>query len=181
MIIGLVGPLATGKGTITEYLVQQHGAKAVKFSQPLRDMIHRCYVQETREAMSQLAELMRGEYGNDILVKTLIKDLESMDVSIAVFDGIRYFDEYNALKARPDFQLWAVDTDLEIRHARIVKRGENAGEADLTLEQFTKQHDLPTEQAIPELMTKADQTINNNGTMDELHAQIDTLVASARS
>lgn len=179
MIIGLVGPLATGKGTITEYLVKAHGAEAVKFSQPLRDMIHRCYVKETREAMSQLAQLMRGEYGNDILVKTLVKDLENMDVAIAVFDGIRYFDEYNALRERKDFQLWAVDTDLEIRHQRIVKRGENAGEADLTLEQFTKQHELPTEVVIPEIMQQADATINNNGTIEELHAQIDTLVADA--
>lgn len=180
MIIGLTGPLATGKGTITEYLTSTHGAKAVKFSQPLRDMIHRCYVQETREAMSQLAQLMRAAYGNDILVRTLIKDLESMDVSIAVFDGIRYFDEFNALKERPDFQLWAVDTDLPIRYERIVTRGENAGEADLTLEQFTQQHELPTEQAIPELMTKADVTINNNGTLDELYAQIDKLVATLK-
>lgn len=180
MIIGLTGPLATGKGTITEYLVKQHGAKAVKFSQPLRDMINRCYVKETREAMSKLAELMRGEYGNDILVRTLIQDLEKMDVPIAVFDGIRYFDEFNALKERDDFVMWAVDTDLRVRHQRIVQRGENAGEADLTLEQFTKQHDLPTEQAIPDLMKEADATINNNGTMDELYAQIDELLKQAK-
>lgn len=180
MIIGLVGPLASGKGTITEYLVKQHAAKAVKFSQPLRDMINRCYVHETREAMSQLAQLMRANYGNDILVKTLIKDLEKMDVPIAVFDGIRYFDEYNALRERKDFQLWAVATDLEIRHSRIVKRGENAGEADLTLEQFKVQHELPTELAIPDIMAKADVTINNNGTMAELQAQIDALVATLK-
>ncbi|MFZ6036233.1 MAG: AAA family ATPase [Patescibacteria group bacterium] len=180
MIIGLTGPLATGKGTLTKYLVERHGAKAVKFSQPLRDMIHRLYVQETRPAMSKLAELMRSQYGNDILVKTLIKDLESMDVTIAVFDGIRYFDEYNALKERPDFQLWAVDTDLDIRFQRITKRGENADDATLTLEQFTQQHSLPTEQAIPDLMQRADATIDNNGSLDELYAQVDKLIAAAQ-
>ncbi|MCH7492235.1 AAA family ATPase [Patescibacteria group bacterium] len=176
MIIGLTGPLASGKGTITDYLVKHHGAQAVKFSQPLRDMINRLYVKETRESMSKLAELMRAEYGNDILVRTLIKDLEKMNVSIAVFDGIRYDDEFNALKERDDFIMWAVDTDLELRFERIKKRGENAGDKELTMNQFKEQHTLPTEQMIPNLMEKADATINNNGTVGELHVRVTELL-----
>lgn len=180
MIIGLVGPLATGKGTITSYLVEKHGAKSVKFSQPLRDMIHRCYVHETREAMAKLAQLMRGEYGNDILVRTLIKDLEKMDVPIAVFDGIRYFDEFHALKERKDFVLWAVNADIEKRHTRIHMRGENADDKTVTLEQFKKQHTLQTELMIPDIMKKADVHIDNNGSLEELYQHIDTLVAQIK-
>ena len=176
MIIGLVGPLATGKGTITEYLVKTHGAKAVKFSQPLRDIIHRVYKKETREDMSALAQFLRSQYGNDILVRTLIQDIEKMDVAIAVFDGIRYFDEYNALKERSDFVLWAVDADIAIRHNRINLRGENADDSTVTLEEFKKQHKLPTEVNIPEIMEKADAHIHNNGTLEELYAHIDALV-----
>lgn len=176
MIIGLTGPLATGKGTITEYLVKQHGAKSVKFSQPLRDIIHRVYKKETREDMSGLAQFLRAHYGNDILVRTLIQDLEKMDVAIAVFDGIRYFDEYNALKERQDFVLWAVDADVATRHQRISVRGENADDNTVTLQEFKKQHELPTEVNIPEIMKKADAHIDNNGTREALYAQIDALV-----
>lgn len=178
MIIGLTGPLASGKGTITKYLAEKYYAKAVKFSQPLRDMIHRCYVKETRNAMSELAQLMRKEYGNDILVRTLIQDLEKMDVPVAVFDGIRYEDEYKALRERKDFVLWAIDADDKKRYERLVSRGENDGDAALTFEAFKKQHELATEQMIPELMKKADVMIDNNESLEELYKRIDEIMHS---
>ena len=176
MIIGLVGPLASGKGTITAHLTKQHDARAVKFSQPLRDIIHRVYKEETREGMSKLAQYLRSEYGKDILVRTLIQDIQKMDVRIAVFDGIRYFDEYDALKERPDFILWSVDADIKKRHERIHARGENADDTTVTLEEFKKQHELPTETTIPEIMKKADAHIKNDGTLEDLYTQIDQLI-----
>ncbi|MFA5030129.1 MAG: AAA family ATPase [Patescibacteria group bacterium] len=176
MIIGLVGPLAAGKGTITTYLTEKHGARSVKFSKPLRDIIHRVYKQETREYMSSLAQFLRAQFGNDILVRTLIQDIEHMDVSIAVFDGLRYFDEYNALKERSDFRLWAIDADMEIRHKRILQRGENADDTTVTFEEFKKQHELATEINIPEIMKKADAHINNNGSLADLYSQVDKLI-----
>ncbi len=175
MIIGLVGSLAAGKGTVTRYLIDTYGAKSVRFSDPLRDIIHRLYHTETREYMSHLATFLRSEFGDDILVRVLLHDVDATPGKLFVLDGLRYKDEYAVLSRRDDFQLWAVDTALETRYQRIIKRGENAAETELTLEQFTAQHKLPTELFTPELMKKADSTIDNNGDLKALYAQVDSL------
>jgi len=180
MIIGLVGLGGSGKGTITAYVTKKYGAKTVKFSQPLRDIIHRMYKQETRDDMADLAEFLRRHYGNDILVQTLMKDLEKMDIDIVVFDGIRYADEFNALKKRKDFVLWSVDAEIKTRFDRIHIRGENADDSTLTFDAFKQQHELPTEKPIPGIMKQADFALDNNGTLDELYSQVDSLVEKSR-
>lgn len=176
MIIGLVGLPAAGKGTIAKYLIQAHKAKSLRFSDPLRDIIHRIHREPTREGMSNLAEFLRKEYGKDILIRTLLADTEKEAAGIYVLDGMRYWDEYHVLRERDDFKLWAVDTSFDNRYERICKRGENANETTLTKEAFTKQHTLPTEVMITEIMQKADATLDNNGDIESLHARVDALL-----
>ena len=176
MIIGLVGLPAAGKGTIGKYLLDKHHAVALRFSDPLRDIIHRVYQDPTREGMSNLAEFLRREYGNDILIQTLLLDTEKSSASLFVLDGMRYWDEYDLLRKRKDFVCWAVDTTLEHRYERIVKRDENASDKGLTLEQFKVQHRLPTEVMIPDMMKKSDATLDNNSDLASLYARVDQLV-----
>lgn len=176
MIIGLTGLLAAGKGTIVKYLVEKYNARQVRFSDPLRDIIHRLHQEETRENMSHLATFLRGEFGGDILVTTLLKDIEKMDGELFVLDGMRHLDEYNVLSRRDDFHMWSVDAQIKTRFERIIQRGENRGETDLTFEQFQEQHKLKTEEHIPELINKAYEHVDNNGTIEELYAQVDGLM-----
>lgn len=176
MIIGLTGLPASGKGTTGAYLIQNYDAQAIRFSDPLRDIIHRVYHEQTRESMSHLAQFLRGEFGNDILIQTLLKDIEKSDKKLFVLDGMRYPEEYGVLAQRKDFVMWALDADFEKRYVRIVSRDENRSDKALTQDQFQKQHELQTERFIPELMQKADARIVNNETIEELYTQIDALV-----
>lgn len=176
MIIGLTGPSAAGKGTIVKYLVEKYHAKQIRFSDPLRDIIHRLYQQETRENMSHLATFLRGEFGGDILISTLLKDIEKLEAPIFVLDGMRHLDEYHVLSRRDDFAMWSVDANIRVRYERIIQRGENLNETKLTFEQFEEQHKLKTEEHIPELIEKAYEHIDNNGTVEEMYAQVDAIM-----
>lgn len=181
MIIGLTGPLAAGKGTTAAYLVAKYGAQTVKFSDPLRDILKRIYHDPTRESMSNLAVYLRSQFGQDILIQTLLQDITAKGEGIFVLDGLRYREEYDVLSQRSDFHLWALSTELETRYQRIIKREENASDKTLTLDQFKEQHNLPTEQFTPELMTRAETTLDNNGTAEQLQAQIDTALTKLQS
>ena len=176
MIIGLTGLLAAGKGTIAKYLVDKYQAKTLRFSDPLRDAIKRFYHEPTREYMSHLGRFVRGEFGDDILIQTLLKDAANESAPIIILDGIRYFDEYEVLSNRDDFQMWAVDTEIKTRYERIIKRDENPTDKKLTFERFTEQHNLETEVNTSKLMAKADVKFDNNGSLDELYKQVDEKV-----
>ncbi|MFH1236231.1 MAG: AAA family ATPase [Parcubacteria group bacterium] len=176
MIIGLTGPLAAGKGTIVKYLVENYQARQVRFSDPLRDIIHRLYKDQTRENMSHLATFLRSEFGGNILIDTVLEDIKKMDGSLFVLDGMRHIDEYRILSERHDFRMWAVDADMKTRYERIIKRGENASDTTLTYDRFQKQHELITEVHISELMAKAHEHIDNNGSFEDLYAQVEVLM-----
>ncbi len=117
MIIGLTGLLAAGKGAISKYLRENYGAKSIRFSDPLRDILKRVYHDPTRESMAELAVYLRSQFGEDILIQTLLKDIDAAGKSIYILDGLRYPEEYEVLNQRDDFHLWAVDA--EIRWKRI--------------------------------------------------------------
>lgn len=173
MIIGLTALPAAGKGTISAYLVAHYAAKTMRFSDPLRDAIRRFYQDPTRESMSHLGTFVRNEFGNDILIRTLLQDIEQVEAPVHVLDGMRMFDEYHVLSQRKDFEMWAVDTDIKKRYQRIIKRDENKSDLALTFEQFQTQHQLPTEVDMPKLLKRANVTIDNNGDLDTLYQTVD--------
>jgi dephospho-CoA kinase len=59
-------------------------------------------------------------------------------------------------------------------------RNENAGDAEKTYEDFMKDHQRETEATIPEVMSKADFALNNDGTFEDLHRQIEELLLKLR-
>ncbi|MFC1663346.1 AAA family ATPase [Patescibacteria group bacterium] len=176
MIIGLTGPLAAGKGTISKYLEKNYQAQSIRFSDPLRDIINRLYHDPTRETMSSLAVFLRSQYGEDILIQTLLKDIDAKGDGLFILDGLRYPEEDEELSKRDDFELWAVDTKLETRYQRIIIRDENESDKKLTLDEFKAQHSLKTEQYTPALMKKADRSFNNDGTLQQLYDQVEKAI-----
>lgn len=173
MIIGLVGFVASGKGTIVKYLVDRYHGVSLKFSDILRDILDRLYEDQSRENMSHLGTWIRQEFGNDTLIRTILKDLEKKTGDLFILDGIRSHAEADVLLNRQDARLWAIDCDMRMRYERIIKRGENPGEQELTFDRFVAQHDLPSEKEIAGIMDRAHVHIHNGGDLAALYAQID--------
>lgn len=172
IIIGLVGHIASGKGTIVSCLKETYGGKQYRFSKILDDILIRLYKENSRDNEINLAIKLRELYGDDVLARVLADDIKKEKPDVAVVDGIRYPLEVEALQTLPGFKLVAVITDEEARYQRTLLRGEKADELGTTREEFKKLHERPTEIYIDELIEKADSTITNNGTLEDLKKQV---------
>lgn len=175
-ILGLVGPIASGKDTVKKYLEQKYDATGCRFSSILRDILERINLPNSRENMQGLSTILRQKFGEDILAKAIAADAIKLKGDIVVVDGVRRLADIKFLKRAPNFALVAIDAKPEIRYQRLVKRAENAGDAKKTYRQFLKDHQYETELTIPILMKKAKYKLDNNGSLADLYKQIDKLI-----
>ncbi|MBD3311082.1 MAG: AAA family ATPase [Candidatus Magasanikbacteria bacterium] len=180
IILGFVGPLASGKGTSASYLKEKYAANTHRFSTMLRDMLDRIYLDKSRDNLIKMSEAIREKFGEDIMAKAMAGDAKKDPNNIVVIDGIRRPADIEYLSQNPDFILVAIDADIEKRYERIIKRGENADDKSKTFEEFQADHQRSTEVTIPGVMAEADENIDNNGSLQELYSQLDKLVNKYR-
>lgn len=176
IIIGLVGTLASGKGAVKEYLINNHEAKGCKFSDIFRDVLNRLNIPITRDNLQKVSTSLRSNFGEDLLSKTIISDVGKIDSKIVIVDGIRRFTDMNNLKNLPNFFILAVDADSKLRYERMKARNENEGDSSKTYEDFLKDENAEADRQIPEVIKTADFLIENNGTLEDLHRQIDKII-----
>ncbi|MBU0670815.1 AAA family ATPase, partial [Patescibacteria group bacterium] len=169
VILGLTGEKLSGKGTVSDYLVENKNFKHYRFSKILDDIAERLYLPKTRQNLIDVALALREKFGPEILGHVLKKDIETEKVERAVVDGIRYWEEYNILKSLPGFHLVYVTATLENRFNRTRTRGEKEGEEETTFEEFKKMEEGPTEILIKEIGEKAEFKIENDGSYEELY------------
>jgi dephospho-CoA kinase len=176
IIIGIIGLLSSGKGTAAEYLVNKYKASHYGFSDALRDILQRLYIEENRQNLQNLSTLLRQEFGEDTLARTMAQDIKNDKADIIVVEGIRREADLKYLTDFPHFHLISIDADLETRYERLTKRLQNADDAKKTMGDFIKDNQKETEVLIPPLMLKAEFHINNNGSEAELYAQLDEAI-----
>lgn len=177
IIIGLVSRIAAGKGTTAKYLQDKYQASIYRFSTMLRDVLNRLYVPIRRENMQKLSTVLRQNFGEDLMAKVIAEDVKRDNNKIIVVDGVRRLADIKYLKELPGFYLVAIETDQKIRYERLIKRSENEGDVNKPFEQFLQDEQGEAERQIPEVMSQADYKFNNNGSYEELYAQIDELIS----
>ncbi|KKR48637.1 MAG: hypothetical protein UT86_C0004G0123 [Candidatus Magasanikbacteria bacterium GW2011_GWC2_40_17] len=177
VILGFTGLIASGKGTAAKYLEEKHGAATYRFSTMLRDILNRIYVKQTRDNLIRLSEFIRDAYGEDVMAKTIGQDAEKDERKIIVIEGVRRLADISYLGQLPNFVLVEIFADPKIRYERLIKRGENADDTKKTYEEFLADHQRSTELSILNVITQAKEKIDNNGNWENLHRQLDDLVA----
>lgn len=176
LIIGIAGEMGSGKGSICKHVVENHGAGSHKFSQILRDILDRIYVDQSRENISALSLALRQNFGEDVLAKSMSNDALNDPHEIVVIDGVRRLEDIVHLKDIPQFKLVYVEATMETRYARLVSRGENAGDSTKTFEQFKRDHEADADSRITDLKKHSAYVLNNDGTYEDLYAQVDDLI-----
>ena len=88
-VIGLVGELASGKGTVAEYIQKKTHASQARFSQLLLDVLNRLALKTNRENFSALAQALRKTFGKDVIGKALKNDIAHLKETVTLIDGIR--------------------------------------------------------------------------------------------
>jgi dephospho-CoA kinase len=182
IIIGLVGPMASGKEVTKKYIEEKYNAKSCKFSTILRDVLDRLFIDKSRENIVNISTTLRETFGQDLLAKVIAKDSLAHDADVVVIDGVRRNSDIVYLMDLPNFYLVSIDALPEVRYKRMVERNENAGDSEKTFERFMQDHQLETETQIEEVMSEAKFTIDNTEDgFEHLYVKIDKMMGEIRA
>lgn len=176
MIIGIVGLPASGKGTIAAYIQTHHGAEKLRFSSTLNAILERLHVEQTRDNLIVLSEVLRERCGEDTLARAMLIGAQRSTSSIVVIDGVRREGDITVFRGMKNFHLVAVDAEPRVRYERAKLRAEKTEEATQTFDDFMKLENRSTEVSARELMSKAEIIIDNNGSLEALYQQVDRFI-----
>ncbi len=177
-ILGLVGEIASGKGTVAKYLHEKYESNTYRFSTMLRDIMNRLYLPVNRNNLQSISTLLREQFGQDVMSRVIAKDVENDRNDLVVVDGIRRPTDITYLRKIHGFHLVSLIADPHLRWQRLVARDENEGDAKKTFEEFIKNGEAEAETLIIELNKEAEYTIDNNGVKEQLFSQVEDMLTS---
>lgn len=176
LILGIVGEMSSGKGVVAKHVTANYNAGSHKFSQILRDILDRVYVEQSRFNITTLSLVLRKNFGEDVLAKSMYHDVQNDEHEIVVIDGVRRLEDIVYLRELPEFKLVFINADMETCYERLIRRGENVGDSSKTFEEFKRDHEADADARILDMKNYADYMVENNGTYQELYQQIDGII-----
>ncbi len=158
-VVGLAGPIGSGKTSLAEFLRDKHGFGYVRYSQVLEDMLRAKGKPVTRETLQAFGEEIFRTIGGRGLTELVIQRIPSSRP--AVVDGIRHLDDSDTLRKVFDghFTLIYLDSSADDRFRRLQAR---SPAACLSREVFDRVSRHPVESDIELLKANADLVIANH-------------------
>lgn len=181
MLIGLTGRIASGKGVVADYL-KKKGFIYTSLSDAVREEAKRRGIEEKRENLQDLGNLLRVQEGAGIWARKIAEDISpSGDY---VIDGIRNPAEIEELRKLKDFYLISVDANQEKRCRRALERAKPSDpktrEGFLEMDARDFGEEDPSGQQVRKCMDLADYHLENNFTLEALERQIDKIYSEMR-
>lgn len=175
MIIGLVGTLASGKGTVVEYL-KTKGYAHYSSSGTLKEILDEQGLPHTRENLAAAAEGLLLKYKGGVLELNLVR-AEQAGAKNVVLEAVHRKSEADFIRSRGG-KIWGVDADVEVRYQRVMARKEGTKD-EVSFEQFKSDMEREEEgkgsttNNIRAVIDSADVVIMNNGTKQDLDKEIE--------
>jgi len=161
---------------LVNYLKEKHNASSFRYSDPLRKTLEIFDLEISRDNMQTLSTVLRHNFGENLLAKAMLKQSKDANAEIVVVDGIRCFTDIENFSCLKNFHLVYIATDQKTRYRRYGLRNENIGDEAMTFEHFEKKDQAEADRQVPEVAKLAKFTIDNNGTLEELYQQIETIL-----
>ncbi|MDA0207413.1 MAG: AAA family ATPase [Acidobacteria bacterium] len=181
MLVGLTGTNGAGKTSGADYL-QELGFHYLSLSDEIRLELADRNESPTRENLTRVGNELRARFGASVLARRAIARLAGE--SDYVIDSIRNPSEVAALRELPGFRLVHFDAPLAERYRRAVERKDER--TPLSFEEFSEQEQREMEspdqttQQLRATFRLADETLLNSGSLAEMRAKLDRLIARGR-
>ena len=178
-ILAIVGMSGSGKSVAVDYLTEKGYPKVYFGGMIYKEMEKRGIVRtEDGESEKEFREMIRATEGKDWVVKQVIaevKDLIAAGQKRIILDGVYSWTEYKILKREfpKNLSVVAIVVDKKLRYKRVAKRPGRAFDATAIRERDRSEIEN-LEKGGP--IAAADYYILNNGTVDELKAEIDAVL-----
>ncbi|MEI6387120.1 MAG: hypothetical protein WCQ50_10815 [Spirochaetota bacterium] len=167
--LAFAGQMRAGKDTCGDYVSRKYGGVIMKFATPIYDIMY--YAQKrTRKPQEKWrkflqvvgTELFRSEDPN-VWINLLVEEVKDLgpDVNVVLTDA-RFTNEFVILQ-NAGFKVIKIERDAHLREERMEQGHEKA------LEVHSSEKDVLT-------FDSFDAVVANNGTFDELYANIDKLI-----
>lgn len=182
MIIGITGTNGSGKGTVVEYL-ERKGFTHYSIREEIVAEIQRRGLPVDRPHMNVIGTELREEKSPTYFTDLFIKRATQEGNKNFLIESIRTVAEAENIKRHGGIII-ATDADEPVRYERIVHRGTSTD--TLSLDEFREQEaremtsedpNNPSKMNVRGVMKMADYAIRNDGSLDELWAQIDAVLA----
>lgn len=178
-VIGITGTIGAGKGTIVDYLQSHHGFSHFSVRGYLTKIIQERGLELNRDSMVMVANELRANHSPSYIAEQLYEEAKKAGKD-AVIESIRTVGEVMALRQKPNFWLFAVDANPELRYNRIIKRNSETDQIsfDTFLENEAREmnSDDPNKQNLAACQQLADYNFDNNNSFNELYSQIEKAV-----
>lgn len=173
-VIGLVGPISSGKSYVGKYLQNHLGFVYESLSQRVREEADRLGIPRERESLQDVGNGLREIHGVAVLAEMTVELLSGVEGNI-VIDGLRNPGEIMFLKQVYDIEVLAINAPVELRLQWYLARSEERGEEAGSEERFwiSNNRDLgigePADgQQVAACMDMADYMLQNDGSKKRL-------------
>lgn len=178
MIIGIVGPIASGKSVLVERLIEK-GFVYFRTSDEVRNEANSLGIKIERKALQDLGNAMREKFGGDYWAKKVIAKMDSG--KNYVVDGIRNPAEVDAFRKLGSFVLIGVNAPVEKRFQWILARSKDSDPKSVEEIKAIDSRDRGVGeqnhgQQSDKCYSMADVFIENDGTFEDLERKIDELL-----
>ena len=179
LCFGITGTIGAGKGTVVEYLEKSRGFRHFSVRRFLLEYIRQEGMPENRDSMFLVGNRLRKEFGPSYVVDRLY-ELAAKGGENCIIESIRTPGEAISLRSKGNFYLLAVDADQAVRYERVIHRKSETDKIPFITFIENEEREMtstdPNQQNLKECIRMADFVMLNNGSMEDLFAQVEEIL-----